>query len=179
MRVAPKNTTKTYFHLCCLAISLIYYFFSDSTLISLCRVNEKNWLNISQWHYLLYWEVRRSSLCSSCYRGFDTRCCVQRLLWDCASVTRVRSDDSDKNGYFKMAPNANKKYVTYVTSCIRYSLKIGLVPLPVFFRLQMQKCEQWTLFHSVKDRQSWLQALCHREVLWQTSDLLVGGWRTW
>jgi hypothetical protein len=29
-------------------------------------------------------------------------------LWDCASVTRIRSDGSNQNGYFKMAPNANK-----------------------------------------------------------------------
>jgi hypothetical protein len=37
----PQNTTKSYFQLCCFAMSVMYYFFSDSTLISWCRVSEK------------------------------------------------------------------------------------------------------------------------------------------
>jgi hypothetical protein len=53
------------------------------------------------------------------------------------TLTCVGSDGPRQNEYIKMAPNANRLYGTYVESCNKYKLKVGLVPLPVFLPFEM------------------------------------------
>jgi hypothetical protein len=108
MRVTPSKYNRVIFSFMFLCDVADLLFFLWLYIDFLMWESMKKWLNIGQWHYLLFWEVRHYSLHSRWYRGSNTRCCVRRLLSDCASVTHVRSDNSEQNGYFKMAPNANK-----------------------------------------------------------------------